>query len=323
MLSTNGCAKKKICCSEMLASKFCKESCISSTKQRANKTTDEVNLEKNKMLATLKRHWPEYLMEAAGLGIFMMSACGFGALFEYTASPIRQALPDPFARRILMGLAMGLTAIGIIYSPWGKQSGAHLNPAVTLTFFRLGKVARWDAFFYVFAQFLGGVAGVLISLVILGEIISDPSVNFVATLPGAGGAATAFLAELAITFILMTVVLHVSNNSRIAKFTGVFAGALVAAYIIFEAPLSGMSMNPARSFGSAFPGQIWNGLWIYFTAPPLGMLLASQIYLWRQGRDRIMCAKLHHQNNKRCIFCLHQQQAKTMSSVSNHPQLSY
>ncbi|MFQ5683048.1 MAG: hypothetical protein ACE5HC_07220 [Candidatus Binatia bacterium] len=76
-------------------------------------------------------------MEAAGLGIFMVSACTFGTILEYPASPIHQAIADPFLRRILMGLAMGLTAVGIIYSPWGKQSGAHINPAITLTFFRL------------------------------------------------------------------------------------------------------------------------------------------------------------------------------------------
>jgi len=108
-----------------------------------------------KIIETLKKHWPEYLMEAAGLGIFMISACSFGALLEHPASPIRQAIANSFLRRILMGMAMGLTAISIIYSPWGKQSGAHLNPSVTLTFFRLGKVARWDAVFYVTAQFLG------------------------------------------------------------------------------------------------------------------------------------------------------------------------
>ena len=86
---------------------------------------------------------------------FMLSAGVFATLLEYTASPIHQAIPDPLARRVLMGLA-----IAIIYSPWGKQSGAHINPAVTLTFFRLGKVEPPDILFYVTAQFAGGLAGV-------------------------------------------------------------------------------------------------------------------------------------------------------------------
>lgn len=84
------------------------------------------------MLIALRRHWPEYLMEAAGLGLFMVSACLFGALLEHPASPARQALPDPGLRRALGGLAMGLTAVGIIYSPWGKQSGAHINSSDTI-----------------------------------------------------------------------------------------------------------------------------------------------------------------------------------------------
>src|SRR5687767_12327179 len=80
----------------------------------------------------LRRHWPEYLMEAAGLGLFMISAGLFGTLLFFPGSPLAESLPDPMARRALMGLIMGLTAIAIIYSPWGQQSGAHLNPAVTL-----------------------------------------------------------------------------------------------------------------------------------------------------------------------------------------------
>ena len=137
------------------------------------------------MLDALKLHWPEYLMEAAGLGVFMVSACLFGILLEYPGSPIQQAITDPFLRRVLMGLAMGLTAIGIIYSPWGKQSGAHLNPAIT--FFRLGKIAPWDATFYVLAQFAGGVAGVLLAAAALGGRIAHPSVLYVVTVPGAYG----------------------------------------------------------------------------------------------------------------------------------------
>ena len=93
------------------------------------------------MFDTLRRHWPEYLMEAAELGLFMISAGVFVSLLEHPASPVRQAIADPVLRRVLIGLAMGLTAISIVYSPLGQRSGAHFNPAVTLTFFRLGKVA--------------------------------------------------------------------------------------------------------------------------------------------------------------------------------------
>lgn len=255
------------------------------------------------MFESLKKHWPEYLMEAAELGLFMISACGFGVLLEHPHSPVRQALPDPFVRRFLMGVAMGLTAIGIIYSPWGKQSGAHFNPSVTLTFLRLGKVKRVDAIFYILAQFVGGVAGVLLSAAVLGNLLANPSVNYVATLPGSNGPIVAFFAEVVMTFILMTVVLRVSNNPRIARLTGLCAGTLVATYITFEAPLSGMSMNPARTLGSAFPAQVWTALWVYFTAPLIGMLAAAQFFVTMKSPAAVACAKLHHQNTKRCIFC--------------------
>ena len=101
----------------------------------------------------------------------------------------------------------------------------------------------------------------------------------------------------------MSVVLRVSNTARIARFTGLFAGALVMTYISIEAPISGMSMNPARTFGSTFFAMDWRAIWIYFTAPPLGMLLAAEVYLRLKGAEGVACAKLHHQNPKRCIFC--------------------
>ncbi|MBL8189992.1 MAG: aquaporin [Acidobacteria bacterium] len=254
------------------------------------------------MLNALKQHWPEYLMEATELGLFMISACCFGVLLEHPRSPIHLAIPDSFFRRVLMGLAMGITAIGIVYSPLGKRSGAHFNPSVTLTFWRLGKIERWDAVFYVLAQFLGGILGVTLSSLILSSALSAPTVNYVATLPGQFGSRVAFLAEVGISFLLMTVVLNVSNQKKLASYTGFFAGSLVATYISLEAPISGMSMNPARSFGSAFVAQIWDALWIYFTAPPLGMLLAAETYLRLKGASNVLCAKLHHHNNERCIF---------------------
>jgi len=245
-------------------------------------------------------HWPEYLMEAAGLGLFMICACLFLLALEHPSSPVRRAVGSGPARRALMGIAMGLTAISLIYSPWGKRSGAHLNPAVTLTFTRLGKVNPRDAVFYVAAQFAGGVSGVLLVAALAREALARREVHYAATVPGMQGAGAAFLAEVLISFFLMSVILRVSNHERLNRFTGLFAGLLVTTFITFEAPISGMSMNPARSFASAFAAHLWRGLWIYFTAPPLGMLFAAELYR-RAGRQAI-CAKLHHQNRYRCIF---------------------
>lgn len=254
------------------------------------------------MTAALKAHWPEYLMEASELGIFMISACAFGVLLFHPASPVSHSINNEVLKRVLMGVAMGSTAIAIIFSPIGKRSGAHFNPAVTLTYLRLGKVAPWDAAFYIAFQFIGGIAGVVVASLVLGNLVAHASVNYSATLPGPSGLMSAFLAELMISFILMSVILMVSNTKRLGRWTGLFAGALVAAYIIIESPISGMSMNPARTFGSAAVGHMWTALWIYFTAPPLGMLLAAETYKRFRSDRRVACAKLHHHNGTRCIF---------------------
>lgn len=253
------------------------------------------------MLKPFAEHWPEYLIEAVGLGFFMFSACAFGVLLFHPSSPVADAIPDATLRRVLMGAAMGSTAVAIIYSPWGKRSGAHINPATTLMFFRLGKVKGRDALLYVAAQFAGGITGALVAVALLGKSVGAPEVNYVVT-QGRYGAVVAFAAETVITFLLMTVVLNVSNSARLSRWTGVCAGALVMIYISVEAPLSGMSMNPARTFASAFAAHDWTALWVYFTAPPLGMLVAAEVYVRTRGRARVYCAKLHHRNTQRCIF---------------------
>jgi aquaporin Z len=251
--------------------------------------------------AALRAHWPEYLMEASLLGAFMVSACLFGMLYEFPHSPVRQAITSTFIRRVLMGTSMGLTAIAIIYSPWGKQSGAHINPSVTFTFFRLGKIRHWDAIFYIASQFIGSALGVVLIGLLFMKQLADPAVRYVVTVPGKYGLLIAFVAEGVITFILMTTILRVSNHARLAPYTGICAGFLVATYITLEAPFSGMSMNPARSFGSGFSAGVWTGFWIYLTAPLVGMLTAAEVHLRRNAL--VKCCKLHHENNKRCIFC--------------------
>lgn len=254
------------------------------------------------MNSAWKRHWPEYLMEAAELGLFMISACLFVVLLEHPSSPVHRAIPSALFRRVLMGLAMGGTAVAIIFSPLGKRSGAHFNPAVTLTFWRLKKVQTADALAYVVFQFAGGAAGIAVAALVLGRLVSHPSVNYAATLPGPAGLAAAFAAEAAISFILMSVVLAAMADSRLSRFTGIFAGCLVAAFITVEAPVSGMSMNPARTLASASGTRVFDSLWIYFLAPPLGMLAAVEARARFGSLRGITCAKLHHANAHRCVF---------------------
>jgi|HubBroStandDraft_1064217.scaffolds.fasta_scaffold41189_2 aquaporin Z len=247
-------------------------------------------------------HWPEYRMEAAEAGFYLFSACVFATLLWHPASPLRRYLPSDTVRRILMGCAMGATIIAFVLSPWGKQSGAHFNPAVTLTFYRLRKMALRDAVLYCAAQFLGAVAGVALAALVLQGAPAHPAVRYAATLPGIYGDTVAFVAELAISFILMSAILFASNHEVLAPHTHHIAAILVAVYIAFESPVSGMSTNPARTFGPALYARYWHALWIYFVGPPLGMLAAAEVFLLTREGKTSYCAKLHHHNDKRCIF---------------------
>jgi aquaporin Z len=173
---------------------------------------------------------------------------------------------------------------------------------MTCTFYRLGKVEFWDAVFYGVAQFAGAAAGVAVATALLLGAAGNPSIRYAATLPGMYGAAVAFVGEMAISFVLMLTVLFTTNHNVLSRYTPYFVGALYAIFIMVETPLSGMSMNPARTFGSALRGLYWHALWVYFFAPTLGMLIAAEVFLRVRGGVGPYCAKLHHDNDKRCIF---------------------
>ena len=230
----------------------------------------------------------------------MVSACFFGVLLFSPESPAASlSLP---LRNILMGIAMGLTAVAIIKSRWGQRSGAHFNPAVTLTFLRLGKVSRADALFYILFQFAGGLAGVRLSWYLLGDLLAGMEVGFVVTVPGEYGAGAAFAAEAVISFVMMTTILFASSAASFVRLTPIFAGTLVAFYIAIESPVSGMSMNPARTFASAAVADDWRSWWVYFTAPPVAMLAAAEFFVRTRGLKNVLCAKLDHFGRTRCIF---------------------
>jgi len=253
-------------------------------------------------LASLQHHWPEYVMEVGEVGCYLFVACVVATLLQHPESIIRQSISSGIARRALMGLTMGATAIAIVMSPWGKRSGGHFNPAITLTFYRLGKVEFWDAWLYIAAQFLGAISGVTLARIALPDALANHAVLYAVTVPGMYGSAVAFAAEAAISFILMVTVLLTTNRKILAPYTAYFVGTLIAMYYAFEAPLSGMSTNPARTFGSALHANYWHALWIYFMAPALGMLTAGELFLRVRSGGGPYCAKLHHANGEPCIF---------------------
>lgn len=241
-------------------------------------------------------------MELTEMGLYLFFTCVFATLFQHPVSPIRHLLPNDILRRACFGISVGATIVAIVLTPWGKQSGGHLNPAMTFTFYRLGKVEFWDAIFYGVAQFAGATAGVVIATSVLHGAPGNPMIRYAATLPGMYGTGVAFIAEVVISCVLMLTVLFASNHKVLSRYTPYFVGTLYAILITLEAPLSGMSMNPARTFGSAFQGRYWHALWLYFLAPTLGMFIAAEFFLWVRSGIGPYCAKLHHANDKRCIF---------------------
>jgi aquaporin Z len=272
------------------------------------------------MSRTLHEHWPEYIIEAWGLGTFMISASLFGTLLFAPASLFSTVIASDSARRACMGIAMGLTALGIVVSPWGRRSGAHINPAFTLTYWRLGKVAHWDAVFYIVAQFVGGLAGVLLMVPLLGRPFTQAPVRYVVTVPGPWGEGVALIGELVIALVTMTVVLNLATRPRLAPFTPYAVALLVATWATFESPYSGFGMNPARTVASALPADDWTALWLYIVSPIAGMLIAAELFRSvgeaadTLGRD--LCAKIYHDatffcaharphegSSRRCIFC--------------------
>jgi aquaporin Z len=233
------------------------------------------------MKASFKKNWIHYLQEALGLAIFMISACFFAAMLEAKDSALHLAIDSAIARTIMMGVLMGTTALFIFYSPWTSPSGSQINPAVTLSFLRMGKMCPWDVLFFILFQIAGGVLAVYVMQLILGGKLVSPPVNSVATVPVAG-ILPALITEFLIAFITMIMVMFTSHHEKLKNYTRILAGCLVCAWVIVAGPISGFGMNPARSFASALPANIWTAFWIYLFAPIAGMLLATEFFVFMQ-----------------------------------------
>ncbi len=297
-----------------------KESCLAG---KRNSFTPRIAI--HALRGALKRHWRLYVDEGVELAIFMISACFFTVWLFNPALPALHLLPSSALRRLLMGISMGGTAILIIRSPMGKRSGAHFNPAITLTYFRLGKIDKLDAGFYVLSQFIGGICGVGFSALYLGSSLAVPSVDYAVTVPGLGGPTGAFCAEYFMAALLMLVVLWFSNRPPLAQCTSYLVGILITFYVFVFAPVSGFSINPARTTGSAVFANVWTAVWLYFVAPVLGMMTSSEIYLRIYGIENVLCAKLHPDPDYPCPFLcnfpLHLHPDRAHSENSDHPPL--
>ena len=232
-----------------------------------------------KLLAALRQHWPHYLAETVGIAFFVGCSGLLALLVKHPASPMHQALPDnALLRRALIGLGVCFVLVLIVYSPWGKRSGAHINPAVTLAFWQLGIIKPADALWYVLAQLAGAIGAAQVLKYVFGPLYAHPAVAYTVTQPVSPTRQDhliAFGAEFFISFLLMLVALQALHSARLKKWTGWLLGATLGLCVTFEAPLSGMSLNPARTLGTAVAAGSYRGLWVYWLAPPLAMWLAA------------------------------------------------
>jgi aquaporin Z len=271
--------------------------------------------------AALSERWRIYAYEAAGLGGFLFVVGVVDSMVFAPQSPLDSIVSSEALKRLIVGIAAGLYLIALVYSRWGKESGAHINPSITLAFLRLRKIRAFDAGFYIGAQFVGAVLGVAFYKAVMGSWASDPEVNFIVTVPGKWGWWPAFVAEFGITFSMMLLVLESASSERYRRFTGVFCAVWLAILILIESPISGTSLNPARSTGSDVIAIEWNNLLLYFIAPPLGAQLAVLAFRWSDRARQVPCAKLNHHpldhpGTLRCIMkdCHHRQAAMQVQS---------
>jgi aquaporin Z len=253
----------------------------------------------------LQSHWREYAMEAAEIAVLMFCICAAGALFYGRESPVANMGWSAVTRSVFMGAMVAGATFLIIQSPFGRRSGAHFNPALTLAYFSVKRIHHWDALSYIVVQFIGGIIGVSIAGHLFGVNLSDFPVWYVVTLPGRHGRLIAFFAELLTSFLLMEIVLIASNHRRLARLSPFFVASVTIFYYIFSTSISGYSVNPARSFSSALFAHMWQGIWIYFIAPSLGMVTGAISYERVVGSKRIYCAKIFHDLHTTCPFNCH------------------
>lgn len=171
-----------------------------------------------------------------------------------------------------VALTFGLAVTALIYS-FGHISGAHFNPAVTVGFWVRGDISAREGLYYVVVQFLAAVAASCTLLLLFGNVA-----HLGATLP-ASSELQSFVLEFILTFVLMIVILGSSVHGQAVKsFAGLSIGAAVGLMAMFAGPVSGASMNPARSLGPALVSGATEHLWLYLAAPVLGAIAASMVY---------------------------------------------
>ncbi|MDI1323996.1 MAG: aquaporin [Algoriphagus sp.] len=240
-------------------------------------------------------HWRAYLSEMAGTALLLTIGLSIVIFLFGAGTPMEQLIPNLNVRRVISGFLFGGTGALIALSPIGRESGAHINPAVTMVFFLFGKITKRVAIAYSIAQLIGAIIGCL-PLLLWG--VWGQSIDFGATYPGAGySVSEAFWGEVITTFTMVSLLVIFVGFHKIRPFTPLIFPFLYAIMVPIEAVISGTSTNPARSFGPAVISGVWNDWWIYWAGPITGALLAA--LACSALAKKITVAKLYHFDSDR------------------------
>lgn len=242
--------------------------------------------------------WGLYMSELIGTAMLVLVGLSLVIFMFGNGTPMARLLPSESLRRLITGFLFGSTGALIALSPVGKVSGAHINPAVSLGFNLMGKLDAQITFGYIVAQLVGGLLG---SLPLLAWGRMGKSVAFGATAPGPGySTLTALLGEVITTFVMVALLCMFLGFRESRPFTPALFPPLYAVMVWLEAPVSGTSTNPARSFGPSVVSGVWQGWWIYGVGPIVGMLMA--IIVCSRFARRIEVAKLYYFDSDRGDF---------------------
>lgn len=259
-------------------------------------------MESTTQAATRRWHWPEYAAEFFGtacLVFFGLSAVVFNMSGK---TPMSAWIPSHSVRLLITGLCFAGSGSLVALSPLGRLSGAHINPSVSLAFWLSGKMRVCDFAAYVIAQMLGGLFGGF-ALVLVWRGDAAPVKNGM-TLPGAGYPLWfVFDCEVVLTGALVFLIFLFVSSKRLLRFTPLMNWIAVGLMVWIEAPVSGTSLNPARSFGPALVSGVWTAQWLYFVAPLLGGMMGLAAFeLFTPAWRYVLSGKLVHAPRYRDIF---------------------
>jgi aquaporin Z len=230
-------------------------------------------------MAVLKSDWKLFVAEAIGTCLLLFFGLSIVIFNWGEGSVLANLIPSESVRRLFTGFMFGLVGCLVTISPVGKYSGAHINPAVTLAFWLRGKIKFDTMIGYVLSQLFGGIIGCL-PLLAWGK--QGKSIEYGITLPGNAGVIAAFIGEIIATACLIIYLYVFIGRKQLRNYTPYGIPFLYAILVWSEAPLSGCSTNPARSFGPALIAENFFDHWLYWIAPIIGVIIVTLFFRWKR-----------------------------------------